>query len=244
MSRINRKKSLVFDTGSIISLAINNLLWLLPPLKERFGGSFHVTPGVVHELVTKPLKTKKYKFEAIQIRHLIATGTLEVIDEPEILSTGEHLLTLANNLFTCKGQAIKVVHLGEVESLAAVIHKKASALVIDERTTRQLVEDPRQIARRMRHKLHKQVHTDAKRRRLLRYELGKVRVIRSIELVCVAFEIGLLDHYLENITEEGEWRRELLESVLWGMKLNGCSVSTEEIDELLAMEHLNNHNSS
>lgn len=244
MSRINKNKSLVFDAGSVISLTINNLLWLLPPLKERFGGSFYVTPGVVDELVAKPLKTKKYKFEAIQIRHLLATGTLEVVDGPEIHSISEHLLKLANNVFTCKGQAIRIVHLGEVESLAAVIHNKASALVIDERTTRQLVEDPRQIARRMKHKLHKQVHTDAKRERLLRYELGKVRVIRSIELVCVAFEIGLLDHYLENLDSEEHWRRDLLESVLWGMKLNGCSVSTEEIDELLAMEHLNNSNSS
>ncbi len=240
MSRTSR--SLVFDAGSIISLAINNLLWLLPPLKERFGGSFCITPNVVNELVTKPLKTKKYKFEAIQIQHLLATGTLEVADGPEIGSISEHLLTLANNIFTCKGQAISIVHCGEVESLAAVIHKKASALVIDERTTRQLVEEPRQIAKRMRHKLHKQVHTDAKRERLLRYELGKVRVIRSIELVCIAFEIGLLDYYIENLGGEEQWRRDLLESVLWGMKLNGCSVSTEEIDELLGMEHLTSGN--
>ncbi len=240
MSRTVR--SLVFDAGSIISLAINNLLWLLPPLKERFGGSFYITPHIVNELVTKPLKTKKYKFEAIQIQHLIATGTLEVVDCPEIDSVSGHLLTLANSLFTCKGQAVSIVHLGEMESLAAVIHKKASALVIDERTTRQLVEVPRQIAKRMRHKLHKQVHTDAKQEQLLSYELGKVRVIRSIELVCIAFEIGLLDHYIENLGEQ--WRRELLESVLWGMKLNGCSVSTEEIEELLGMEHLNNSNKS
>jgi len=229
---------LVFDAGSVISLTINNLLWLLPPLKERFGGSFYITKAVEHELVTKPLQTKKYKFEAIQIRHLIATGTLEVINDPKIESISKRLITLANNIFTCKGQPVSIVHAGEVESLAAVVLKRASALAIDERTTRQLIEDPKQIAKRMRHKLHKRIHTDKKRERMLHYELRHVNVIRSIELVCIAYEIGLLDHYVENLADEKSARKDLLESVLWGMKLNGCSVSVEEIDELLEEERL------
>ena len=90
----------------------------------------------------------------------------------------------------------------------------------------------------MRHKLHKRIHTDKKRERMLRYELRHVNVIRSIELVCVAYEIGLLDHYIENLADEKAARKDLLESVLWGMKLNGCSVSVEEIDELLEEERL------
>src|SRR3989338_2213004 len=125
MSRGSEARSLVFDAGSVISLATNNLLWLLPPLKERFGGSFIITRSVENEIVTKPMQTKKFKFEAIQIRHLLAT----------------------------------------------VIHAKASALVIDERPTRQLIEDPRQIARRMRIKLHKPVHTSKQQENMLNYEL-------------------------------------------------------------------------
>ncbi len=238
MSRGSEARSLVFDAGSVISLATNNLLWLLPPLKERFGGSFIITRSVESEIVTKPMQTKKFKFEAIQIRHLIATGTIEVVDSPEVEGIAAHLLNLANNLFMCKGQAIHIVHAGEMESLATVIHAKASALVIDERTTRQLIEDPRQIARRMRIKLHKPVHTSKQHENMLSYELKNVNVIRSIELVCVAYEIGLLDHYLENLSDEHQGRKDLLEAVLWGMKLNGCSVSQEEIEEIIGIEHL------
>ena len=49
------------------------------------------------EIVTKPMQTKKFKFEAIQIRHLLATGTIEVVDSPEVEGIAAHLLNLANN---------------------------------------------------------------------------------------------------------------------------------------------------
>ena len=39
-------KSLVFDTGSVISLVMNNLLWTLKPLKKQYGGDFFIPKGV------------------------------------------------------------------------------------------------------------------------------------------------------------------------------------------------------
>src|SRR3989344_4053400 len=73
-------KSLVFDAGPIISLATNNLLQILPPLKERFNGSFYITKSVKKELVDRPFEIKKFKFEAIQVEKLIEEGVLEIID--------------------------------------------------------------------------------------------------------------------------------------------------------------------
>jgi len=58
-----------------------------------------------------------------------------------------------------------------------------------------------------------------------------LRVIRSIELVTIAYELGILNRYM-SIEEESfvrNVRDELLEGVLWGVKLNGCSVSEDEI---------------
>ena len=60
-------KSLIFDAGPIISLATNNLLWILEPLKNKFDGKFYLTDAVKRELVDRPLETKKFKFEAIQV---------------------------------------------------------------------------------------------------------------------------------------------------------------------------------
>ena len=58
-------KCLVFDSGPIISLTTNNLLWILEPLKNKFKGRFVITEGVRKELIDKPLTTKKFKFEAL-----------------------------------------------------------------------------------------------------------------------------------------------------------------------------------
>ena len=60
-----------------------------------------------------------------------------------------------------------------------------------------------------------------------------IRIIRSVEIVAVAYELGLLNKYLPNMPNP---RKTLLDSVLWGVKLNGCAVSKEEIDDIIKSE--------
>ncbi|KHO51294.1 MAG: hypothetical protein QT04_C0044G0003 [archaeon GW2011_AR11] len=57
-------KALVFDSGPIISLTLNGLLWMLRPLKQRFKGDFCITKAVYGEIISYPLHTKKFKLEA------------------------------------------------------------------------------------------------------------------------------------------------------------------------------------
>ena len=52
-------KSIVFDAGGIISLTINDLLWLLEPLKKRFKGDFYISKAIKKEIVDKPLTTNQ-----------------------------------------------------------------------------------------------------------------------------------------------------------------------------------------
>ena len=42
-------RSIIFDTGPIISLVTNNMLWLLEPLKKQFKGEFYITKSVKKE---------------------------------------------------------------------------------------------------------------------------------------------------------------------------------------------------
>ena len=49
----------------------------------------------------------------------------------------------------------------------------------------------------------------------------------------MAFELGLLDKYLAEIPDA---KKQLLQAVLWGVKLNGCSISQEDIDEIVHLE--------
>ena len=139
-------KAIIFDAGPVISLTLNNLLWLLDPLKKQFRGEFYITPGVYNELVNKPLLTKKYKFEALQILPYISRGILKLVSNDEIKLLTTQLLEKINKTFKANGNWITIVHLGEIESIATALHFDSKNIAIDERTSRKLIEDPDSIA--------------------------------------------------------------------------------------------------
>ncbi len=226
-------RSIVFDSGPIISLTTNNLLWILKPLKERYKGHFHITNAVKKELVDRPLQTKKFKFEALQVMKCIREGIFEVVSNKEIMQQTEKLLSLANNIFSAFGHNIQIVHRAEIAGIACSLFFKGQAMVIDERTTRVLIENPKKLLHILQHKLHTDVQVNKNNLKDFTNLAGGMRIIRSVELVTVAYELGLLDNYLAKIPNP---RKNLLESVLWGVKLNGCAVSRKEIEQILRME--------
>ena len=222
-------KSLVFDAGPIISLTTNNLLWLLAPLKEKFGGSFYMTEGVRRELVDKPLATKKFKFEALQVEQQIESGVIEVARDPEARNLATRLLDISNSCFYVDGNPLRVIQFGEMETVAFALLNRSNAVVIDERITRLLFENPQSLARLLSKRLHANVKIDKNSLAELDRHVHDIKMIRSVELVTVAYSLGLLDKFVVRIPRA---RQELLDSVLWGVKLNGCAVNEYEISEL------------
>ena len=236
LSELAGSRLLVFDTGPIISFTLNNLLSTLEKLKENYGGRFVIPESVKNELVDDPLRTKKFMFEAIQIQRLISIGVLEVVEDTDTKQLTLELLRLANNSFAAKGKAVQIVQYGEMASIAAAKLLDAEALVMDERITRELVEHPKHLADLMEKRLHTTVTVNGQNVSLLQSYFSKTKIIRSIELVTVAFESGLLDRYVAAGEEQAipEVRKKLLESVLWGLKMNGCAVSGKEIEQIIA----------
>ena len=226
-------KTLVFDAGPVISLTTNNLLWLLPSLRQKFGGDFCIAPAVKRELVDRPFMSKKFKFEAIQVEQQIEAGTLKVLQHTEISQLGERLQSLANGVFRTEFAFVPIVQRGEMESLAAVNLINADAFVTDERITRMLIEAPDALRFLLEKRLHAKIKVNESSLNEFLRAVGRVDVIRSFELVAVAYEFGLLDKFVVKLPHS---RRELLESVLWGVKLNGCAVSEKEIDDVVLME--------
>ncbi|NQV08235.1 hypothetical protein HQ529_00095 [Candidatus Woesearchaeota archaeon] len=224
-------KSIIFDTGPIISLAINNLLNILPALKKQFNGEFYITSGVERELVNKPLSTKAYEFEALRVLKLIRERTLKVVSSNKINNLANHLLNLANNSFMAHNHPIKLVHLAEMEALATAILLNSNTLAIDERTTRMLIEEPKNVERIFRNKLHTEIRIDNNNLGRFKEYTKNVKVIRSVEIVTIAFKLGLLDKYLYKSN-----KKQLLDGLLWGMKLNGCAVSKKEIEKIKKLE--------
>ncbi len=240
-------KSIVFDTGPIISLSLNSLLFILEKLKQAYKGDFIITPEVYNELILRPLKTKKYKLEALRVLPFFDNSTLRLAEKTDELDKlSERLLDLSNSCFRAGRQNIKIVHKGEMEAVAAAILFNAEAIVIDERITRSLIEEPEMLKRHLEKKLHTPIELSKKHFAELSNLIGGLKVIRSFELAAVSYELGFLDWlipensvisslpFLKGIIADNKMA--LLEAVLWGVKLNGCSVRFDEITELIAME--------
>ena len=226
-------KSLIFDAGPIISLSMNNLLSILEPLKKEFNGRFFITQSVKKELVDRPLEIKKFKFEAIQVEKLIDSNVLEIYDSEFVREKTPMLLNLANSVFKAYGNYMQIVHHAEMSVIAAAIELKSDAIVIDEKATRLLIENPRTSLEILKKTLHTHVNVNEANLSEFGGMTKNLRTIRSVELVTLAYEHGFLDQYVANIPDA---RKNLLESVLWGVKLDGCAVSREEIDQIVRME--------
>ncbi|MBI2564679.1 hypothetical protein HYV79_01680 [Candidatus Woesearchaeota archaeon] len=228
-------KTLVFDAGPIISFTTNNLLHLFPKLKEAYGGKFVITSAVKKELIDKPLITKKFKFEALQVEKIIDENILSVVKDKTVEKKGEKLLALANKCFNAQNTPVKAFQQGEIESLAYACDNNAEAIVIDEFLTRALIENPDAIKEVMEKRLHTKVDVDENALKEFQTQICKIKIIRSIELVTIAFEKGLLNEYVVNLPKA---KKTLLESLLWGLKLNGCSVTENEIKEIIKLEKM------
>jgi hypothetical protein len=228
---------LVFDTGPVITLSVNALLWAMFPLRKRFNGRFVITPEVRRELIDVPLKGKKYKFEALRVQDLINEKVFEIVEDAEISAKSSQLMNLANSCFKARGTHLRIVQTAEIEALAAAIVLKAEALVVDERTTRMLIEQPEQLERLLENKLHADVVVDKENLEKFKQEVRNVNVIRSVELVTVAYKLGLLDRYVTaDHTVYENMKNILLYSALWALKLYGAAISADEIDEIVSLE--------
>ena len=216
----------MFDSGPVISLSLNNMLWILRKLKRRFEGEFLITPAIKGELVDAPLASRKFKFEAHQVARLIKEGMFVIQDKKEIVQLAEKLSSIANSCFLAHNHPIQIVHEGEMEAIACAIVEDSEAIVVDERTTRYLIEEPKSLHKLLIKKLHTNVIMDKDNIKELKRAIGKINIIRSIELVTVAYNFGLFNEFEMDIKYG---KKELLDSLLWGIKLHGCAVREEEI---------------
>lgn len=229
-------KSLVFDTSSLISIATNDLAWTLKPLREKFQGAFLITENVKSEIIDVPLRSKKFKLEGIMTSSLLADNTL-ALNNLNISGKTSYLLNLANKIFKARSSYINILHPGEVSALALAILIKADALVMDERTLRMLIEEPNNLLNLLNRKLHTSIEMDKKNMSLFREEVENIRIIRSTELMWAALQLGLFEKYSSaSQIMKNNFNYNLLDGILWGLKLRGCSISEYEINEILHLQ--------
>ena len=221
-------KTIVFDTSTIISLVTNNLLGLLKPLKEKYGIEFYIPKTVAYELVEKPLESKMYKLEALMVKKIINDEDIKIYKEEIDV---EELLYKITNLFYANGKPIKIVSKAEVEALALAVNLGANAYAVDERTMRLIIENTMRLKKIQENKLHMKIGINKESLNTITRLTSGIKVIRSTEIALIAYEQGLMEKYVVNTT-----KKEVVEALLWGLKLRGCSISREEVEELVKEE--------
>ncbi|MBS3141071.1 hypothetical protein J4405_02920 [Candidatus Woesearchaeota archaeon] len=220
-------KTLVFDTGSIISIMTNNLMDVLIKLKEESQVDFIVTNEVKKELLDIPIQGKRFKLEAIMLDFYLKKyfKTQTNMNFNNLINS---VLSLCNTLFSVNGQYLKLVDRAEVEALVIASSMRADAYVVDERTMRLLVENPMKLHELFERKLHTKIQINNRNLRELIDKFSGMTILRSCDLMTIAYEKQLFVKY--------DFHEELLDALLWGLKLRGCSVSEQEIDEIIKIE--------
>jgi hypothetical protein len=221
------EKILFFDTGPIISLVMSRLVWILPELKKKFGGRFYITPSVQRELIERPLEVKRFEFEALQVMKLIKDGVLEIYDNVPKKQCSQ-LLDLANQSFKINNNYIDIIQSGEIESVVCALQTDAQAIVMDERTLRVMVEDINNLKHLLERRFNSEVAPNNDNLKRFSLQVKGIKIIRSIELISVAYKMGLLNDYLP----APGGKEVLVDSVLWAAKYNGCAVTDEEVEQI------------
>lgn len=214
-------KALIFDSSAIISLALNDLLFILKPLKNIFGGEFYITEQIKYELIDYSLTIKKFKLEALMIKKLIDEGIIKIKSDSFIEKQTKMFLNIANNTFKVNGEGIKIIHEGEASclSLYNFLPTEKKAIVTDERTMRMLCENPKNLHKLLEKKNHRSIQANEMNYNFFK----KFKIIRSAELAYIAYKHSIISLPIKS--------KEAIEAILYALKYKGCAISHNEILE-------------
>ncbi len=225
-------KAIIFDASTLISMSMNGLLRNLERLKEEFNGKFIITKEVKDETIDRPMKTKRFELEALRVKELLDSNVLEMpeslgIDSSVISKKAKEMINMANEMFVSHKKEIKLIHLGEASCLALgkLLDKKdvSYLIALDERTARMLCEKPNNLEKL----LTKKMHTKVKLRKKHFDYFKDFKIIRSTELMYVAWKKNLFE------IQDGKI---LLDAILYALKFKGCAISKEEIKEIKGLK--------
>jgi hypothetical protein len=217
------------DASSLISLTGSCMDSTLNFFHERFGTRFLIPQSVEYEAVERPLsfKSKVHSFSALRIKDLIQDGIIEVVPGDEREKT-KKMMDLGNSIFFARGRPVKLIHLGETEMLVLSKKLQISSLLMDERTTRILVENPVSMKEHLQAEFGTNIMVNKKN--LLDFDsmLEGLNVMRSTELVYIAYENGFLKHF-------NKLEKQAAEAALFSLKYSGCAISFQELKEYSKM---------
>ena len=134
------------------------------------------------------------------ISSLIQNNIFKIYSNINIEAKTMSLLSLCNDIFLANGRPIKILDKAEVEALV-LTQLLRGTYVVDERNIRLLVEDYRKLAQLLERKLDTKITINNQNIKQFKSEIKDINIIRSAELMVVAFEKGLFNEYENKKTE-------------------------------------------
>ncbi len=215
----------IFDASSLIALGQTCLLDILAGLKQKTGSEFFIPELVFQEVVSRPLQIKRFELNAVRIKKAIDSNVFSV-ESLQNQSDFWEIDDIANNCFFIESRPVRLLQGGEIAALALSKQLNAKGFVIDERTTRLLIEAPEKLQQLMQRRRKKNISVRMENVKRMQSGFSYLNIVRSVELIALAFEHGLLEQMLPK-------SKQSLEAALYAAKYSGCAVSSREIDLFL-----------
>lgn len=216
---------MVFDASALISVSQTCLVKILAGLKRKMDADFIVPESVFLEAVQRPIEIRRFELNAIRIKKVIEENGFRVLPARD-QGIVDEIGASANSCFLVHGRPIRLLQGGEIEALAIAKELGAEAFAIDERTTRMLIESPEQLRKIIQARRSIRIDVDAQKQRAFSGMFSGLAIVRSVELIALADEYGLLE-------EELPKGKQSLEAALFAAKYSGCAVSSREINLFL-----------
>ncbi len=228
---MKKTHDVLVDAGVLISLTSSCLDNILYMFAEKHHLRFIIPPSVRDEVITRPLEhnIKKYLFSALRIKSAIDDGIVVVVDA-NVSGKAKALMDRANNMYFVRGRPLRLIQMGEAEMLALAKELAVEYILIDERTTRMLIEAPLILKKHLEEEFDTNIMVSRKNLESLTSQISPLRALRSSELVMLAYENGYFSHF-------GSQKNNVLEAALYKIKYSGCSISYKDIQEYLSGVH-------
>ena len=215
-------ETVICDASSLISLSDTCYLNILKLFKKQVR--FIIPRIVEYEAITRPMKIRQYSLHAHRLRRLIKNKNMDIIEDNTTLLND--IMNTGNNIFYRKGKSIHLIDKGECGMIACTIERDIRYMLIDERTTRTLVEAPDVLKKHFEKEFHVHITTNIENLEKFTQMTKNLKILRSSELVIFAYKKGYFDSFSDPKT--------VLKSALYRLKYTGCSLSFEEIDDYIS----------
>jgi len=217
------QKNIVCDSSALISLADTSNLAVLKFLSGQ-GINFFITPAVKSEISSRPMTIRKYALSAIRLQKCIDDGYLKLLASVTLHEQTQRILKSANSMMYAGKKPLELIQLGEAECLAIFASASAHMLLVDEKTTRLLIENPHKLRETIQTRNSEGIRLDQGRRDEFASLTKDVSCLRSAELLAFAYSKGYFDDF-RNLKDDA------FKASIYALRDSGCGLASSEIVE-------------